>query len=169
MPAAHPPSLLPALVLPYVAWRVYRRFHRNVGRQLLHPGRLVSGLVVFSLLVVLLAALCYALPRVLAGLGLGVLLGGLLALLGLHLTKFETGETKPHYYTPNTYIGVALTLLLAGRVIYRVGVLYFSDAVDLGAAPSFMQSPLTMFVIGLTSGYYIAYNSGVLIRSNRMK
>ena len=167
MPAAHTPSLIPALVLPYVAWRVYRRFHRNVGRQMLHPGRLITGIVIFGLLGAGLLVVCLPMPRMLEGLGGGLLLGGLLALVGLHLTKFEVGEAKPHYYTPNTYIGVALTLLLAGRVLYRMGVLYFSNTVDTGTAPSLMQSPLTMLVIGLTSGYYIAYNAGVLIRGNR--
>jgi len=158
-------SLLPALILPYLAWRVYRRFHRNVGRQQVHTGRLVWGIVVFGLLGALLLVLCLLVPRMLAGIGAGLVLGGLLALVGLHLTKFEVGETKPHFYTPNTYIGVALSLLLAGRILYRVGVLYFSDVP--ASSPTVMSSPLTMLLIGLTAGYYIAYNSGVLIRSRR--
>jgi hypothetical protein len=160
-------SLVPALVLVYLSWRVYRRFHRNVGRQLLHPGRLITGIVIFGLLGTLLLVVCLPAPRMLAGIGGGLVLGGLLALVGLRLTKFEIGEVAPHYYTPNTYIGVALSLLLAGRIVYRVGVLYFSDAAATGASPAYLQSPLTMLLIGLTAGYYIAFNSGVLIRGNR--
>jgi hypothetical protein len=161
-------SLLPALILPYLAWRVYRRFHRNIGRQLVHPGRLIWGIVVFGVIGALLLVLCLPVPRMLAGLGGGLALGAVLALVGLHLTKFEITAEKagPHFYTPNTYIGVALTLLLAGRVLYRVGVLYFSDAAA-APSPAALQSPLTMLLIGLTAGYYIAYNSGVLIRSRK--
>jgi len=103
----------------------------------------------------------------LLGLGGGPGLGGLLAWVGLHLTKFEIGGTKPHYYTPNTTIRIGLTLLVAGRVLHRIGVLYFSDRATAGSTPAFMQGQLTMLVIGLTAGYYIAGNSGVLLKSSR--
>ncbi|MEO6875020.1 MAG: DUF1453 domain-containing protein, partial [Opitutaceae bacterium] len=97
----------------------------------------------------------------------GLLAGGLLAMVALRLTKFETSQAKPHYYTPNTYIGLGLTLLLAGRVIYRVGVLYFSKTATTLTAPTVMHSPLTMVILGLTAGYYVVFNSGVLLKSRR--
>lgn len=107
-------NLIPALLLPWFAWRMYRRFHRNVGRQPLHSGRLISGIVIFGLISVPLLAVTWPVPRLLAGFGGGLVLGGLLALVGLHLTVFETNPGGPHFYTPNTYIGVGLALLLAG-------------------------------------------------------
>jgi hypothetical protein len=160
-------NLIPALLLPWFAWRMYRRFHRNVGRQPLHSGRLISGIVIFGLISVSLLAVTWPVPRLLAGFGGGLVLGGLLALVGLHLTVFATNPGGPHFYTPNTYIGVGLSLLLAGRVLYRIGVLYFSDAAVTASSAAFMQSPLTLLMIGLTAGYYLAYNTGVLIRSRR--
>ena len=129
---------------------------------MLHPRRLITGIVVFALVAVLLLAVCAFSPRLLAGLGGGLVLGLPLAWWGLSLTRFEIDGTGRRFYTPNTYIGVALTLLLAGRVLYRVGVLYFSDPAVAAAAPTFMQSPLTLLLIGVTAGYYIAYNAGVL-------
>lgn len=165
--ATSTPSLVPALVLPYLAWRVYRRFHRNVGRQLVHTGRLVWGIVVFGAVSALLLFFCLFSSRMLAGVGSGLALGAVLALIGLRLTKFEVGQPKPHYYTPNTYIGVALSLLLLGRVLYRMSLGYFSGSTAVSSSPALMQSPLTMFIIGLTAGYYITFNSGVLIRSNK--
>jgi hypothetical protein len=165
--ATSTPSLIPALVLPYLAWRVYRRFHRNVGRQLVHTGRLVWGIVVFGAIAALLLFFCLFSSRMLTGIGSGLALGGLLALVGLNLTRFEITPGGPHYYTPNTYIGVALTLLLAGRVLYRMSLLYFSGATAVSSSPALIQSPLTMLIIGLTAGYYIAFNSGVLLRSRR--
>src|ERR1019366_6134565 len=163
--ATSPPSLVPTLMLPYLAWRVYRRFHRNVGRQLLHTGRLVSGIVIFGAVAALLLFFCLFSTRMLAGIAGGLALGGVLALVGLRLTKFEVGQAKPHYYTPNTYIGVALSLLLLGRVLYRMSLNYFFVGSAATSSPTLMQSPLTMLIIGLTAGYYIAFNSGVLLRS----
>ena len=165
--STHAPSLVPALALPYIAWRVYRRFHRNVGRQVVHPHRLITGLVFFTLVAATLLLLCVLAPALLVAICSGLTLGGLLALVGLRLTKFEIGENPTHYYTPNTYIGVGLTLLLAGRVLYRIGVLYFSPTAVASSAPALLESPLTMLLISLTAGYYIGYNSGVLIRAKR--
>lgn len=160
-------TIVPALLLPYLAWRVYRRFHRNVGRQLVHTGRLVSGIVIFAVITVLLLAVCVQFPTVLPGLIGGLVAGALLALVGLRLTQFEINPTGPHYYTPNAVIGITLSLLLAARVVYRMGVLFMSDSATAPASPALLQSPLTLILIGLTAGYYIAYNSGVLVRIRR--
>jgi hypothetical protein len=160
MPAASP-GLLPALLLPFLAWRVYRRFHRNVGRQPLRRGRLLTGIVVFAAISLLLLAVTFSAPRLMGSLGGGLAAGVGLAFVGLRLTRFEIGEDR-HFYTPNTYIGVALTLMLAGRILYRFSVLYFSGPAVPAGAPAFMQSALTLAMIGLTAGYYIAYNFGVI-------
>ena len=160
-------TLIPLLVLPYLAWRVYRRFHRNVGRQLVHTGRLVSGIVIFGVIAALLLVFCLPFPATLAGLGGGLVVGALLALVGLRLTQFEINPSSPHYYTPNAVIGIALSSLLAARIVYRMGVIYLFNDSAPPSYPTLMQSPLTLVLIGLTAGYYIAYNSGVLIRSRR--
>jgi hypothetical protein len=160
-------GLLLALALPFLAWEVYRRYRRIVGRQLLRRGRVTIGLVIFILVALFLLVRCMSMPRMLAGLCGGLALGGLLALVGLRLTKFDIGGDRPSYYTPNTYIGEASTLLLVGRLLYRMGAVYFADGAIAEAAPSLMQILVTMGLAGLTVGYYIAYNSGVLIRSRR--
>ena len=153
-------KVVPALATLYVAWRVYIRFRRNIGRQTLRPGRLIWGIVVFGLISLLIALGTFTYQPALLSFGGGLLLGLPFAFAGLHLTKFET-TAEGHFYTPNTHIGLALTLLLAGRVIYRIVILFGSSAGSANAA-AFMQSPLTLGIIGLTAGYYIAYNSGVL-------
>jgi len=75
----------------------------------------------------------------------------------------ESGQ----YYQPNLYFGMSLSLLLVGRIIYRVLVL--TDHVQsLGnPPPQFMQSALTLYLFNLTAGYYLTYYSGVLLRSRR--
>lgn len=160
----HTPSLIPALLLPLFAWRVYRRFHRNVGKQPLRQGRLILGIVVFAMFSLVLVAVTITVPRLVEGVAGGLVAGVALALVGLKLTRFETDSAGKHFYTPNTYIGIGLTLLLAARVVYRIGVLYYAHEDATSNAPAFMQSPLTLAILGLTAGYYIAFNAGVLIK-----
>jgi hypothetical protein len=160
-------QLIPALIVPFIAWRVYMRVRRNIGRQPFQPKRTITRIVIFSVLSVLigLGALAY-LPS-LAALGGGLLLGAPLALIGLHLTKFET-TPQGKFYTPNTPIGVALSVLFVGRIGYRIFVLVAAPPVDGLPPAALFHSPLTLFIFGLTAGYYIAYYAGVLIRGEKL-
>jgi hypothetical protein len=156
-----PAQLAPAIILPLVAWRIYVRAKRNVGRQRFQPRRMIARIVILSVLSLLFGVGTLTHPSSLGALGGGLLVGLPLALLGLYLTRFET-SSEGHYYTPNTFIGIAVTLLFVGRLIYRVIILSPSPAMRDPSLPQFFQSPLTFFVFGLTAGYYIAYYSGVL-------
>jgi hypothetical protein len=101
----------------------------------------------------------------LIGLGIGLALAVPLALFGLHLTRFEKTPAG-RFYTPNTYIGATLFVLLVGRIIYRVAVLYANMPTLTNAhSPAFAQSPLTTFMFGLLASYRIVYYAGVLLRS----
>jgi hypothetical protein len=160
-------QLAPALVFPFIVWRIYVRARRNIGRQPLQRKRLVALIVVFSVVTALIAAGSISYPRVLAALGAGFLLGMPVAWLGVRWTKFET-TPQGAFYTPNTYLGLAMTLLLVGRIVYRVVVL--ASMTNTGVRPpGFMQSPLTLAVYGLMAGYYITYYVAVLRRSPAVK
>jgi hypothetical protein len=156
-------QIVPAIIVPFIAWRVYVRVRRNIGRQPFQPRRMVARVAIFSVVSVLvgLGALAY-LPS-LAALGGGLLLGVPLALVGLHLTRFETTE-QGRFYTPNTAIGVALTVLLVGRMGYRMFSLFAALPLAGMPPPALFQSPLTLLIFGVTAGYYIAYYTGVLWR-----
>ena len=145
-----------------IAWRVYKRIRRNIGRQPLRPRRALTSIFIFSGLSVLIIGFSLPQSRLLLGFGGGLSLGVLLGLLGLRLTRFET-TTKGHFYIPNTPIGVALSLLLVGRVAYRFMVL--RDVTVAHNHPPPMQSPLTFFIFGLMAGYYIVYQTGLFIHS----
>lgn len=162
----HASKLIPLLFLPFLAWRVYARFKRNVGRQHFNSRRLGARIVIFSLLTVVFGAAAFNHLQSLGALGGGVLAGGLLALVGLHLTRFEN-TPEGEFYIPNTHIGVGLTLLLAVRVGYRIVVLTLAPPPLDGPPPDLFQSPLTFALIGLTAGYYIAYNTGLLVTGKR--
>jgi len=151
-----------------MAWGVYRRVRRNIGRQPLRPRRIIFSIVIFSIVSIFLVGASLQLSKLLLGIGGGLLLGALLGFAGLRLTKFETTDAG-HFYTPNTHIGVALSLLLAGRMIYRLIVLNnFSNVVAAGHPPP-MQSPLTFFIVGLTIGYYFIYYIGLFVHTHDKK
>jgi hypothetical protein len=146
--------------LALVAWRIYRRIRRNIGRQPLRPRRALTSVILFSVLSVAIIYASLHQPRLLLGVSGGLSLGMLLGLIGLRLTRFET-TAAGHFYIPNTPIGVALSLLLVGRLGYRFMVLR-----DVAAAPGHpppLQSALTFFIFGLMAGYYIVYQTGLFI------
>jgi hypothetical protein len=100
---------------------------------------------------------------VLIGLGGGLAAGVLLALVGLRLTRFEA-TPEGRFYTPNPYIGVAISILFVGRLLYRLFMLSTVSEKPM-QAPPLMQSSLSFLVFGLLAGYYMAYYIGVLMRS----
>src|SRR6185295_18992858 len=109
-------QLVPVLLVPLVLWRVYARIRRNFGRQPFRPKRLVGTTIFLSIITTLIGL--RALRTVSAVDSLGALGGGLLlavplALLALRLTRFETAADGK-FYTPNTTIGLAVTLLFVG-------------------------------------------------------
>ncbi len=149
-----------ALIL--VAWRIYRRIRRNIGRQPLRPRRALASVTILSVFSLAIVYASLHQPRLLLGVGGGLSLGVLLGLTGLRLTRFETTRAG-HFYIPNTPIGVALSLLLVGRLAYRFMILR-----DVALAPNHpppMQSPLTFFIFGLMAGYYIVYQTGLFLHS----
>ena len=105
-------------------------------------------------------------PRLLVGLGAGLALGVPLAFVGLKLTKFEA-TAAGRFYTPNPYIGSALTVLLAARLVYRL-IILSTISQNPTQPPPLMQSSLTLCVFGILAGYYVAYYIGVLVRSKRL-
>jgi drug/metabolite transporter superfamily protein YnfA len=164
-----PTALLPSAVMVLVVLGLYyRRFRRLFGRQRVQPTRMKVRIAILLLLGVLLMlrGLMQADIAIAGVAGLG---GGLvLALLGLKLTQFEN-TPQGRFYTPHGGIGLALSALLLGRLVYRFFVIQPSlQAVQgSGADPfaGFQRSPLTAAMFALLIGYYVVYYAGVLIRS----
>jgi len=153
---------IPILFGGLIAWSIYRRVRRNIGRQPLRPRRAAISIIVLTLVSALLVCTSLQNIRLLLGIGGGLLLGALLGFIGLRLTRFETTDAG-HFYTPNAHIGVVLSLLFIGRLAYRFWAVH--DAVAGANAPPPFQSPLTFFIFGLTAGYYIAYQAGLFKHS----
>jgi hypothetical protein len=159
MPGA---NVLPFLVLiPLIVWRLYSRIRRSIGRQTLSKVRPWITLGVFPLLIVLLGWSAHARPTLLWALAGGIAGGVALGVYGISKTKFEV-TPQGMFYTPNAHIGIALSVLFVGRVIYRMVTLYSMDPLAQQALGDFAASPLTLGIFGLLAGYYVAYAVGLV-------
>ncbi len=157
------PALMPVLIVALIAWRMVGRVRRLIGRQPVRTRRLVLTTVFFPILVVLLALTGLRDIALLEGLAGGVAIGVVLAWVGLRMTKFEASEAVL-FYTPNAVIGIALSLLFIGRLIYRFGAIYLATGrLDPATMQSFGKSPLTLMIFGVLAGYYTAYAIGILM------
>jgi hypothetical protein len=148
-----------------IAWSIYRRTRRSIGRQKLRPRRIIIRLVLFAISACFIILIGVLNPLILLGFGTGIAGGVALGLVGLRLTQFETTE-EGHFYTPDTRIGVGISLLLTGRIIYRFAVLKDTNAAVAAGHPPPMGSPLTFFIAGLTFGYYIVYYIGLFVHTH---
>ena len=162
MPTTFDTHLLTVLlVVALVAWRVYARIRRTIGRQRLTKVRPWITVVVFPLIFVLLLATSLAHPATGVAAIAGALVGAGLGVLGTRLTKFEVTPAGL-FYTPNAHLGIALSLLLVLRLGYRFVMLQVSAP---PLAPQSMQlgnSPLTLAIFGTLAGYYVTYAIGLL-------
>lgn len=168
----HPTNYL--IMLPLMAWIIWRRVSRQFGRQPIRRKRMIARIVIFAIVGALLALSGFHNPALAEGLFGGVLLGGALGLLGLRLTRFEVDPVKGDCYVPNPWIGALLTVLLLGRLVWRLMVIWpqlqHTSNAAAGMQPmGYTSSPLTMLVIGLLVGYYIAYFSGLLVHHRRFQ
>jgi hypothetical protein len=159
------PRITPYLIAALVAWGIYRRLRRSFGRQRVREGRMWIRIGILTALTAAIAA--SAIVRVhdlsvLAALTAGIAGGAVLGYVGLRYTKFEV-QPDGRFYTPHTYIGVAVTALFFGRLLYRFLTVYDGAVPNRGLAAAY-QSPFTLAVFGALVGYYVFYYLGVLQR-----
>lgn len=161
-PAAVHPSMFASIgVIALVLWRVYARIRRTLGRQTFKRRRVIMTLAVFPIVLVLLLLLSIAHPINAIPLCAGAAAGALLGIYGLRLTRFEATEAG-HFYTPNAHLGIALSLLLVGRLGYRFLHLQMSGEVTAGPPMDLTRSPLTLLIFATLAGYYVSYAVGLL-------
>jgi hypothetical protein len=161
MPAPHPSTLTLLALLPLIAWRMVARFRRMVGRQRLSRIRPWITLIVFPLILSLLAVVAREHLERLGWMAGGLAAGGMLAVYGLKKTQFEPTK-EGLFYTPNAHLGIALSLLFVARIAYRLVEVFLLTPTGAEHPDDFANSPLTLVVIGLMAGYYIAYAIGLI-------
>lgn len=145
-----------------IAWRMYSRVKRLIGRQRSRAWRHWMTLIIFPLLLALFALGALAHPEAEGALALGIATGIGLSIWGLQKTKFETTPIG-YYYTPNAHIGIALSALLFARIAYRFYEVSMMTVAQNGMQMGdFGRSPLTLAVFGTLAGYYTSYAIGIL-------
>ncbi|MGH8042612.1 MAG: DUF1453 domain-containing protein [Rudaea sp.] len=163
-----PKILTPILMVGVVAWAIYRRVRRNIGRQRVRPTRMQFRIGILGVIGGLILIGSMRNVELAGGMVAGLVGGVALAWFGLQHTKFEI-TPQGHFYTPHTYIGLFVSALLLGRIAYRFVVLYpvMHAAQQASANPfgAYQKSPLTLAMFGIVVGYYVAYYVGVLIKS----
>jgi hypothetical protein len=173
MPVMNQHLITAILITATMLWAVYRRARRLIGRQPVLPGRLRSRIALLGLVVCLVAAAISRDLPMLAALAGGAVCGAVLSQTGLRLTRFEV-TPEGRFYTPNSYLGLAMVALFLGRELYEFldlnhGTLLAASAASALARPfpndPLAQSPLSLGILGAVLGYYIAYAVGILQRA----
>jgi hypothetical protein len=153
-----------AAVSAVVAFGIYRRVRRNIGRQTLTAGRQIFRMVLFTMLCGILAFIHPLQPLAEAYMGSGLIVGAAVGWFALRHTEFEA-TPQGYFYTPHLYIGIAVTALFVGRILYRMALMYgMTGAASSGSGqmPAPDSNPLTLGILFLTASYYIVYCTGLL-------
>ncbi|MDL2358290.1 MAG: hypothetical protein QFF03_23830 [Pseudomonadota bacterium] len=153
-----PSPIVAAVLVPFVMWRVYQRIKRLMVRQRSQPWRHWIAALLFPLLIAIVGTVALAHPLALAGLAAGVAAGAALGVVGLRKTQYDT-IGGAYFYTPNAHIGVLVSILFLGRLLYRGYEFY---VLDVAQPQDFASSPLTLIVFGILAGYYTMYAAGLL-------
>jgi hypothetical protein len=132
-----------------------------VGRQQLSTVRPWITVCVFPVLTVLLAIASLGQAMAPLTLSAGVVVGICLGIYGLRKTRFEK-TPQGLFYTPNAHLGIALSLLLLGRIMYRLIQVYQASGSTAGPQINYATTPLTLLIFGTLAGYYVTYAVGLL-------
>ncbi len=167
-----PKLITPLLIGALLVWGVYRRMRRTFGRQSVSAPRMWTRIVILTAVGALIAYAAVRNLNTLEALLAGILGGAALALLGLRHTQFEV-TSEGHFYTPHTYIGLLVTALFLGRIVYRYSSLITAPQPVPGGPPgdplaAFQNSPWTAGIFGVLVAYYILYYIGILLKSRSL-
>jgi hypothetical protein len=158
----NPSIVVPIGVGALVLWRMYSRIRRMVGRQHLSNVRPWVTVTVLPLITLLLAFTARQQLNSLLLLGGGLAVGIGLGVYGLRVTRFEK-TPQGLFYTPSAHVGIALSLLFVGRIVFRLfQINSFSGEQPAPPTAAYATTPLTMLIFGTLAGYYVTYAIGLL-------
>jgi hypothetical protein len=166
----------PLLIAALAVLMIYRRFRRSFGRQLLRPRRMTLRMCILIALGVSLIPLALGSGEFLVAEITGGAAGVALALWGARRTRYVRHNGQLHY-VPHTYTGIAVSLLVLGRIVYRFVQLYSMGQLaglgNTGSAPgsapaAMVRSPVTVGLFFVLIGYYVCYYSCVLWKSKHI-
>jgi len=158
-----PSTVSPLLLTAAVGFAYYRRIRRQFGRQPYQPKRTLvrSALLGVALAGLLMAAVALPVAGLRLAVGVGLLVGTGLGALALQHMRLESADGA-RWYTPNPWIGGALSLLLIGRLAWRFG---HGPLATAGGAPAMQDaSPLTLGLAATLVAYYLVSGVGLVWR-----
>ena len=168
MAGQHFSPLTIALLVAFLGFMLFRRYRRTVGRQPLVPRRLMFQVGFLGLATVLFLVPSLSHPLAAGAAVGGLIAGGLVGLGGLALTRFERAPDRD-YYTPNTFLGLAVFAIFLARIAYnftrvqsQLQTLPVSGQPP-GALGGLTSSPLTAAALLMILGYYLVYEGGLLL------
>lgn len=143
-----------------IAFAMYRRIRRNFGVQRWRPTRAWIRLVLLSLVSLLLLVAGVFAPQTLPAIGIGLACGAVLGHVGLKHTHVAIiGGQRT--YTPNPWIGGALSALLVGRLAWRWT---HGGIAAAQAAPSGATFGIAMALIT----YSLVYIAGLMLQMKHL-
>ena len=150
-----------AVLLPFVLWARYRSGkarRRAVGWVIRANAWLLLSSVPLLLLSAWVTSHWYAsaVIETFAGLLLGVLLG----IVSVWLTRFEPDATGFHY-TPNRWLVLTLTLLLAARIVAGLVVGWQRIGTGSAAPTALLDAGGLLAIAGVLLGYALANTWGL--------
>ncbi|QJD99540.1 hypothetical protein HH212_05475 [Massilia forsythiae] len=148
------------VLVPVLVWRIYSRLKTQMQRQRSIMSRHYTGLLVFGAMVLVPAASLAGQAYALVALAGGAVFGILLGVYGLRRTRFSDTD-EGYYFTPDPRLGVLIAMVLVARVIY-LGIEIYMNQGSNQPNPRFSDSPLTMYCLGLTAGYFATYSAGLM-------
>lgn len=156
-----------AAFLALLAFGVYFRVRRTLGRQPYAPRRMRARIVVLSAIGALLLA-SLPTPAAFGAAALGSAAGLGLAVFGLRHTTFEKTDAGL-FFTPSRWVGLGVTALFIGRLALRLVTAFrLAEETALSGDPPLahlQRSALTLVFYFLFAGYYAGYYALLLRRS----
>jgi hypothetical protein len=172
MPLLLVPVLVVLAVIALVPLSIVQRYRMGTSRQRARGWLAtlnVAGLLLSCALFLASAALTAVwVPGALTYAATGLLLGGLLGLIGLWLTRWEPTAGALHF-TPNRWLVLGLMLVITARICYGLWRAWHTWRAGLEGAPWFVASGLAGSIAAgaVVLGYYLTYWVGVRRRYRR--
>jgi hypothetical protein len=156
--------LVVAAFVALIAFGVYLRVRRTMGRQPYAPRRMRARIVVLAAIGALLVA-SLPTPSGFGAAAVGSAAGIGLAVFGLRHTKFEKTDAGL-FFTPNRWVGLGVTALFVGRLAVRLVTAFrLAEETALSGDPPLAhmhRSALTLVFYFLFASYYAGYYALVL-------